>query len=325
MLISTYPVIGYYFRGHLGFANGVMVSGASAGILTIPPLLQFLCTTYGWRGALLVMSAVYVHSIVSGMIFRPTQEEKLNIAKTRSKRVDKGANLPESPLDKGSVNITTCLEREDTHNLSTDASVDKILCTSDMDTSVKQEAHTEGCWTSVSNLFRLVLAPFLRIIRFLNMHLLWENPRMGLFCLIAITANVGYISHLFYLISRAVYDLGISKQDASMLMVTIGLSGIIGAVAHGPIVDKGILSLSTLLTISLVISGISSIFNPLANTFSSQVILAIIFGIGSGVFKALIPLYIRQLVGQQLLAGANALRLSSQSFGAIVGSIGMGK
>ena len=90
ILIPCFSVIGYYFKGHLAFANGVMMSGAPGGVLIITPFIQFLCTAYDWRGALFILSAIYANTIVSGMIFRPTHEEESNIAKERIRRADKG-------------------------------------------------------------------------------------------------------------------------------------------------------------------------------------------------------------------------------------------
>ena len=216
-------------------------------------------------------------------------------------------------------------EKESGKHLETDSFMHEISQETDTDKSIKKKTHLRRCFSSIKSAILLVFAPVLKIIQFLQFNLLWMNPRLGLFCLACVIANFGYFSHMVYIISRVVYDLGFSKQRSAILMAIIGFSGIIGGVAHGPLIDKGIITINSLTPISLAITAISSAMNPLANAFAGQVILAITMGIGSGIFLGLGPMYIRQLLGQQYLGSGNGLRIMSLGLGNAMGSISMGE
>ena len=275
---------------------------------------------------MLVMSAVIANVIVSGMIFRPTEEEKANIAKVRGRRNNKHEKPTNLPLhEKSSTQSIEGLVMEGGHHLETDSFMHEISQRSAADISIEERTHPQRCVASMKNILLFVFAPVMKITRFLQVNLLWNNPRLGSLCLAGLVAALGNFSHIVYLISKVIYDLGISKQDASLLMATIGLSGIIGGVAHGPLIDKGIVSVHKLIPTSLAITGVSSLLVTFANTFATQIILAITFGIGNSMFMSLCPMYTRILVGQGLVASGNGLRIMVNGLGNAIGTVSMGK
>ena len=58
-----------YFERYFEFAVGIYSSGAALGILILPLVTQIFLETYGWRGALLLLSGIVFHSVpFSGLI-----------------------------------------------------------------------------------------------------------------------------------------------------------------------------------------------------------------------------------------------------------------
>ena len=64
-------MVGSYFDKRRGFANSIAVSGGSLGGLILAPLLTTLFESYGYSGAMLIMSAVFLNGWVTGALFRP--------------------------------------------------------------------------------------------------------------------------------------------------------------------------------------------------------------------------------------------------------------
>lgn len=61
-----------YFKKHRSLAMGIVKSGASIGSVSYPPLLTYLVSEYGLRGALLLTGAVSLHSLPAALLLRPT-------------------------------------------------------------------------------------------------------------------------------------------------------------------------------------------------------------------------------------------------------------
>ncbi|XP_033113467.1 monocarboxylate transporter 12-like [Anneissia japonica] len=68
------------FKRSTSIGNGVLFAAIGLGIMVVPLICSILKARYGWRGALLIMGGVSLHSVViATMIFRkdfyPTSEE----------------------------------------------------------------------------------------------------------------------------------------------------------------------------------------------------------------------------------------------------------
>ncbi|XP_033026107.1 monocarboxylate transporter 13-like [Lacerta agilis] len=60
-----------YFEKRRALAMGLAVSGAGVSSLVFSPLFQHLADSYGWRGALFVVSAMSLNLVVSAALLRP--------------------------------------------------------------------------------------------------------------------------------------------------------------------------------------------------------------------------------------------------------------
>ncbi|XP_072255279.1 monocarboxylate transporter 13-like [Pyxicephalus adspersus] len=60
-----------YFSRRRSLATGFVLTGCGIFSFALTPLLQYLVETYSWRGAMLLLSAVTLHSVPCGALLRP--------------------------------------------------------------------------------------------------------------------------------------------------------------------------------------------------------------------------------------------------------------
>uniref|UniRef100_T1JCF8 Major facilitator superfamily (MFS) profile domain-containing protein n=1 Tax=Strigamia maritima TaxID=126957 RepID=T1JCF8_STRMM len=66
-------IVGQYFEKRRGFANGICMSGSALGSIILPPLLYFLLSIYGYKGAILIMSGVLLNVCVGAALYQPVE------------------------------------------------------------------------------------------------------------------------------------------------------------------------------------------------------------------------------------------------------------
>ena len=60
--------LGRCFSKNYATAVGLARTGNSIGMLTLPPLIQLLLVTYGWRGTMMIIGAISLHLAVCGAL-----------------------------------------------------------------------------------------------------------------------------------------------------------------------------------------------------------------------------------------------------------------
>ncbi|XP_046734618.1 monocarboxylate transporter 1 isoform X5 [Diprion similis] len=69
-----------YFEKYRSLATGIAVCGSGLGTLVFAPLTGLLISTYGWRGATLIISALVLNCIILGVLIRPLEAPKKDIS-----------------------------------------------------------------------------------------------------------------------------------------------------------------------------------------------------------------------------------------------------
>lgn len=67
--------IASYFTHRRSLATGFVLTGCGVFSFALTPLLQYLVETYSWRGAMLLLSGVTLHSVPCGLLLRPISED----------------------------------------------------------------------------------------------------------------------------------------------------------------------------------------------------------------------------------------------------------
>lgn len=65
-----------YFEKYRSLATGIAVCGSGLGTFIFSPLTDYLIKEYGWRGSMMIISAIVLNCIFFGAMFRPLEYEK---------------------------------------------------------------------------------------------------------------------------------------------------------------------------------------------------------------------------------------------------------
>ncbi|XP_071499115.1 monocarboxylate transporter 9-like [Diadema antillarum] len=93
----------HYFPDLFEFASGISLCGGAVGLMVLPILFEVFFESFGWRGAVLLLGALTVHSVVVGALLRPANqaaEESLTEVKLDSNdfepNTEAGSNVTSS-------------------------------------------------------------------------------------------------------------------------------------------------------------------------------------------------------------------------------------
>ncbi|XP_015118875.1 monocarboxylate transporter 13 [Diachasma alloeum] len=76
----TVYIVTAYFERLRGFATGLCISGSAIGTIVLPPFLQFLLNHFGHRGAVLIMGAITLNTLVCAFLYHPVEEHMKEVA-----------------------------------------------------------------------------------------------------------------------------------------------------------------------------------------------------------------------------------------------------
>ena len=68
-----------YFEKRRAFATGIAVCGSGIGTAIMSPLIEYIINLYGWKGAMLVISALLINCGIFGAMFKPVPSIKIEI------------------------------------------------------------------------------------------------------------------------------------------------------------------------------------------------------------------------------------------------------
>eukprot|EP00057_Strongylocentrotus_purpuratus_P001382 XP_001198601.2 PREDICTED: monocarboxylate transporter 14-like [Strongylocentrotus purpuratus] len=68
---STATIRQHYSDRHYALANGAAITGIPMSMFVFSPVIRTLASAYGWRGALIIGSAISLNSVVIGALMKP--------------------------------------------------------------------------------------------------------------------------------------------------------------------------------------------------------------------------------------------------------------
>ena len=63
------PLI-WHFPDHFALVNGISASGGAIGMMVMPPIVEHLLESYGWRGTMVLLAAINLHSVLVGALVK---------------------------------------------------------------------------------------------------------------------------------------------------------------------------------------------------------------------------------------------------------------
>ena len=83
-LIAVTVSVAQYFDKYYDIAQSISSAGSSVGMVIMPPLMQYLATEYGWRGACLILGGMTGNILVCAMLLRPVNSFSRSAKETDS-------------------------------------------------------------------------------------------------------------------------------------------------------------------------------------------------------------------------------------------------
>lgn len=66
-----------------GLANGICISGSAFGSIILPPVLRYLLTNFGYRGAVLIMGGITLNTWVAAIFYEPVENHMKRVLKKK--------------------------------------------------------------------------------------------------------------------------------------------------------------------------------------------------------------------------------------------------
>ncbi|XP_014774509.1 monocarboxylate transporter 12 [Octopus bimaculoides] len=76
MYLPAIVMVGYYFDKRRALATGIAVCGSGIGNFVFAPIAELLLKEYGWRGSMMITSALMLNGIIFGSFYRPLKPPK---------------------------------------------------------------------------------------------------------------------------------------------------------------------------------------------------------------------------------------------------------
>ncbi|XP_077553640.1 monocarboxylate transporter 12-like [Haemaphysalis longicornis] len=255
-----------YFEKYRASASGVSFSGAALSSMILPPVLGSLLQKYGLQGTMLIVAALVLNVVASGIALRSTHvyPRPLHAVPTRSDDISSRSssrdNLAESKLPLSDIFSS------------------EMLLESGLVMSVLARAPDE---------YRPEAQGFFR------------KP---MFVLLMVTGIVyGYVfgTYLMTIVDH-VSDKASSEQGA-ILISTMAMGDFCSRLGSGYITDRGFITREQLLIVNFALQGVCYILLTVLGSITSLVMVALIFGLNNGGTITSMPVLLADHLGDQHL------------------------
>ena len=294
-------IVADYFKRRLSLASGLAECGAGVGTLVFAPLLESLIASYGWRGALLIVSGIMGNIIVCGAVYTPVKKKK-KTKKSNSKELH-NLTLPDSEisivsggsdLDHKSANGSAVLGKELENTTSSSARRTRN------ETSLRKCMQNTCCNS-----------------KFIDLKVLL-NWKYALFALSNFTLYFWYDVPYVFTVDRAV-EFGETEYHASLLVSVMGILHTVGNILCGYIGDRQCINRSCFYSVALWICGGALALVPISRELVPTGVLVGTYGLLSAATEALKIAVLTDIVGTDRLTNAYGTLMFLQGIANLVG------
>lgn len=297
-------VVANYFHKRRALATGIAECGAGAGTVVFAPLTQFLVSSFGWRGALLILSGITANIIVCGALYRPieTTKKTLNESYILEEQSDKHTgnekyddlnfDSRETYRNKHNPQATALLANGSESERSPLKMTNKEQSFEDSRLVSNCSAHTPDnvCHDSAepmnTNCFKREHTFYKEIL----------SVKFIVFLILNFVMYFWYDVPYVFLVDKTVHD-GISETRATYLISLIGIVHTVGILLYGCVGDRKWINCSLLFGVSILLCGASVFSVPMFKEYSILAVLSGGFGLFSASTEALVPIILIEIVG----------------------------
>ncbi|XP_077990484.1 monocarboxylate transporter 12-like [Glandiceps talaboti] len=263
--VPSVDLIGRYFKKKLSIALGFAMAGAGAGQCIIALSGSILQDIYGWRGMLLILSAIMLHITLSGALFRPPPQTVMH----QQLKNDTPFKEIEQP-QQNNEEAKTFLERSSDQKQNIEETV---------------EEKTERCQG---------LKEFLRSVHDFQ---LFKDPVFILFIMTSLGQNVAFGIVIPHWVKRA-RDFGIGNTYGALLPAIMGISQLFGRPVCGALGNLRLSKAYVFYGIATGVAGITTIASIYLRSYPAQTVCIIILGVCMGGYTTLIPVVVACFFGR---------------------------
>lgn len=163
------------------------------------------------------------------------------------------------------------------------------------------------------------------IPNFLGMDLLLKKPRFITVTASCCVMGYGYYAALVFFASKAVFEAKLSTLQGALLLSFIGIGSTVSRATHGFLLDYKIVTAMPLYALACFVNAASDFLNPFAFSFSSLTVLAVTFGLSSGLMFAVSIMCVRTVLDEEDVARGFGVIMMFNGLGTLVGIFVMGE
>lgn len=130
---------------------------------------------------------------------------------------------------------------------------------------------------------------------------------------------IGFYTPFVYLPSMAAQYDGISTEDAAFLVSVIGISNTVGRVLSGWISDFSWVNSLVVTNCAIILSALTVFLFPYCSSYTSLVIMALLFGFFVAAYISLTSIILVDLLGLDNLTSAFGLLTLFRGFSSMIG------
>ncbi|XP_076277714.1 monocarboxylate transporter 12-like isoform X2 [Lasioglossum baleicum] len=272
-----------YFEKYRSLATGIAVCGSGLGTLVFAPCLEYLISSYGWRGTIMICSGIVLNCIVLGALFRPIKEKKSrkrgspeNISRVNNVKENSGTHEVAFQKESNSVRVISTISqpalilkdglREESlgnvqneiPNLTEKYSEEKNHIRGSLQNLPNSMEHAKSdgkipngnCEDNTVNFNKILDISILK------------DPVFILFTFSNFCTSIGFNVPYVYVLPQA-EEQGIAKNDASYLLAIIGIANTVGRIVLGYISDKPWVNRLLIYNLCLTICGLGCLYDEL--------------------------------------------------------------
>ncbi|XP_077977246.1 monocarboxylate transporter 13-like isoform X1 [Glandiceps talaboti] len=285
--MPSIEMVSIYFKRRFPIAIGIALSGTGAGQFVFALLCQYLIDTYGWRGTLLILSALSFNLSVAGALLRPLGEGKQEVTFNT-----------EAKSEVENVEIQKSVNRADIASESGDNTDIQIIEESKSEDKEKSSCihGNNHCNILLSSLWDLSL---------------FHDPLCWCLMVISMCQGISQGTVLVHMVSRAL-DYGISSTYSAMVPAVMGLAQVIAIPIMGAIGNIRELRAHIPYGTSMAVCGTITIISTYTRTFTGQTIFIVVFGLSFGGIAVFIAIVVSSFLGAEKIGYGTTLCIQVQ-------------
>ncbi|XP_060600806.1 monocarboxylate transporter 12-like isoform X2 [Ruditapes philippinarum] len=302
LFIASSVAVGQHFKGRTGLVlMSAQSAGGGLGGMLYPFVLEYLGDQFGLKGALLIVSGLYMQLIPASLLWKSREKRVKNAKPDIDKR---SRDKTDETLEEKDREYTKFIESvdkyEDISKIDSDDTQDSVLIERQI-TAIDDLRERKKYQIQRDDDIETKLGKEESVFETLKQ--LAFNPSFVLF---AVGMGVAYpaLGILFIFIVDLFLDAGLTEEEASLGLLLVHMFSIFGRLVPGIIMQSGRIStLSVPIFAALVTSG-AMVGLAFVQTLEINLFLCCLIGLPYGMFVSVFSVTSLKLVGIKRLSNA---------------------